>query len=393
MTGRPACLIWLPHSYTGRGPAESCVRIVEQFPGAGCDATLFVLRARKAVPAGVKVVEGAGPLLRRLPYRFMHRQALNSLKRRFIAAVDRAEPGTIAWFWPDVPTDLVRRAKSRGLIAVREMINSPLAHAKPILDSAYRDTGLEPAHGITEAAVAAENEQLRLYDRIFASNPEVEKALCNLGIEAQRILPTTFGWVEQRFAASTAAQFEEERPFRTCFVGLMNVRKGVPTLLEAWEKAGIDGELWLAGSVEPCLQPLVEDSLARCKTIRHFGHVDDIGRFYRSCDLFVFPTHEEGGPQVTYEAAACGIAVVTTPMGAARLVRDGVTGWIVPPGDVEALAKVMSELAAGRQAARGPALAAQEEVGRFGYRQVGADRARQLLSVRMSCRPVSLVGE
>lgn len=371
--GLPQCLVFLPHSYAGRGPAESCVRVLDAFGAAGVDVRLHVIRTRKPAGAGVKVVQALGLLGQRLPFSMIREAGLRKIATRFRKALDAAPAGSIAWFWPDVPDDLVRHARALGIVTVREMINSPLAHAKPILDQAYAAAGFAPAHGISDAAVTRENAELALHDYLFASNPEVEQALLALGIDRSRILSTTFGWVKSRFAGLALRVPDASRPVRFCFVGTMNVRKGVPELLAAWGRAGIDGELRLAGAVEPCLAPIVEAALAS-GSVHHFGHIENVGEFYRECDVFVFPTHEEGGPQVGYEAASCGLPLIVTPMGAGRLVEDGVTGLVVPPGDVDALAAALRRMADDVAFRESCASAAQMAANRYEYATVGRER-------------------
>jgi len=374
------CLVYLPHSYTGRGPAESCIRIIESFAAEGIKPTVFVLRARATIPASIEVVEAGGRLLRPFPFRLIAPFTRNRLAKEFRRAIDAAEPGTIAYFWPNSPIGLVRYAKQKGLLCVREMINNPLARAKPILDAAYRSAGLQPSHGITDSMVAQETNELALYDYLFSSNAEVDASLRALGFPEQRILAASFGWTKTRFQIYDGpAQSGDEVGFRAVFVGLMNVRKGLSTLLEAWEIAGLEGELVLAGALEECLKPLV-DRACQGEGVRHLGHVDDVASLYRSSDVFVFPTHEEGGPQVTYEAAACGVPIITTSMGAARLVDDGKTGIIVPAGDPEALAKALLKLANDAPLRARFSAASLERVEQFEYVAVGRSRAKQLMS-------------
>ncbi|MBB4198702.1 hypothetical protein CCR94_06725 [Rhodoblastus sphagnicola] len=70
--------------------------------------------------------------------------------------------------------------------------------------------------------------------------------------------------------------------------------------------------------------------------------------------LYVAPMRWEGFGLTPLEAMASGTAVVATRTGAAaRLVADGETGFLIPPGDVEALAAAMEPLLAD------PARAAQ----------------------------------
>jgi glycosyltransferase involved in cell wall biosynthesis len=53
----------------------------------------------------------------------------------------------------------------------------------------------------------------------------------------------------------------------------------------------------------------------------------------------------EGLPRTLLEGAACGRAIVTTDVpGCRALVRDGVEGRLVPPGDAPALARALVAL-------------------------------------------------
>jgi len=54
----------------------------------------------------------------------------------------------------------------------------------------------------------------------------------------------------------------------------------------------------------------------------------------------------EGLPKSLLEAAACGLALIAGDVPGCRdIVRDGETGILVPPGDVNALADAISRLA------------------------------------------------
>jgi glycosyltransferase involved in cell wall biosynthesis len=61
-------------------------------------------------------------------------------------------------------------------------------------------------------------------------------------------------------------------------------------------------------------------------------------------DLVVLPTYREGLPVVPLEAAAMALPVIATDVpGCVDAVRDGITGTLVPAGDVDRLAATLLE--------------------------------------------------
>ena len=94
---------------------------------------------------------------------------------------------------------------------------------------------------------------------------------------------------------------------------------------------------------------------ARGLPVRFAGHTDDVAAAYAASDVVVSASvHPESFGRVLAEAGAMGLPVVASDHGGAReIVRQGETGWLVPPGDPAALAEgIRNALAAA-----GPALA------------------------------------
>ena len=69
------------------------------------------------------------------------------------------------------------------------------------------------------------------------------------------------------------------------------------------------------------------------------GFRADLDRFLPFFDLLALPSYTEGMPNVVLEAFAAGVPVVSTVVGGTpEVVEDGVSGFLVPAGDADALA-------------------------------------------------------
>jgi glycosyltransferase involved in cell wall biosynthesis len=86
--------------------------------------------------------------------------------------------------------------------------------------------------------------------------------------------------------------------------------------------------------------------LGLAERVRFVGQQDDVVPWLQALDLFALPSYgEEGVPQAIMQAMACGIAVVSTPVGAiAEAVEHGVTGLLIAPRSAEALAAGLARL-------------------------------------------------
>jgi glycosyltransferase involved in cell wall biosynthesis len=130
--------------------------------------------------------------------------------------------------------------------------------------------------------------------------------------------------------------------FRAIFSGALIQRKGVHHLLEAWDRLKLShAELWLVGSLHEEAKPFLRKFWR--DNIRVVGSVRDPENYLNQGTVHVFPSQWEGSAKVTYEAAACALPQITT-REAGDVVRDGVEGIIVKPGDVDAIAAAIEKL-------------------------------------------------
>jgi len=136
------------------------------------------------------------------------------------------------------------------------------------------------------------------------------------------------------------------RPFRqpgekpvVLFVGRDFCRKGGDVLLEAWRKlpSGAARLVLIGGNGEALPEGVEHYPYVSAFALKHY--------FYPRAQIFVFPTLAEGYGMVVLEAMAYGLSVAASQVGAIpEIVADGESGFLVPPGDVEALAGRLEEL-------------------------------------------------
>jgi len=370
------------HAMAGSTGAYTCQSICGHLSGPGLSATLHVLSSspdarfpwqREAIP----------PPLNGLAYHVDPEARLGRrrLHRRFARALRGA---TVAYLWAGTPEPYYAEVKAAGVPLVVERVNCHRATAIPILDEAFRRAGLPPAHDLTLASLEEERRKLALADLVFTANPLAARSVVEAGVPATRVLRSSYGWSAARVTMAPRCRSFGAPP-TVLFVGTVCLRKGAHLLLGAWADAGIDGTLELCGEVLPEVVHVAGALLAR-PDVRARGHVADIATAYADADLFAFPTLEEGGPLVVVEAMARGLAILTSPMGAGDVLRDGVDGLVRDPWDREAWVEGLRRLASDGGLRQRLGASARERAAAFTWDQVGA-RRRTLLLDALAARP------
>jgi glycosyltransferase involved in cell wall biosynthesis len=361
---------------TGEALSHICLSLCEQMRDGD---TRVELMTPSSEPSGRRAfTRDAVPApLRRVTYKFkLLRDCVDALlAARFLRWI---KDGDIAYLWPSCPISVFRELKRRGNRIVTERINCHTAVAKEILDDAYARLGHAPAHGITDAMIAAEREELALADQVFSPSPQVTRSLLAQGVDMGKVLETSYGWDPARIARG-GTQARQDDGVTVAFVGGVCIRKGAHLLLEAWASAGIKGRLLLAGNIEPEIAHICAAQLSR-PDVLCLGHVRDIGAVFRAADIFAFPTIEEGDPLVTYEAMSASLPLLVSPMGAGRGARDGQEGMMIDPYDQEGWIHALRNLSQDAELRGNLGAAGATRAREFTWDKVAARRRQQLLN-------------
>jgi glycosyltransferase involved in cell wall biosynthesis len=205
----------------------------------------------------------------------------------------------------------------------------------------------------TRRQVLAQRLAHRLATHVTAVSEAVAESVVALGVPRARITVIPNGVDAARFFPPAPAE-EARRALGADAsplvgsVGCLAARKDYGTLLEALCLLGGRGLAFRAALVgdgpdRDALEARAA-ALGLAGRVRFLGERGDIERLLPGMDVFVLSSREEGIPNALLEAMAAGRACVATAVGGTpEVLRDGETGWLVPPGEPGALADALEQ--------------------------------------------------
>jgi alpha-maltose-1-phosphate synthase len=245
--------------------------------------------------------------------------------------------------WTGFSLACLRSAKRVGARALLENAGSHPRHWHASgLEECVR-FGIDPKErfvAMTARNVDHVEREFELCERILVPSRYSFGTFAERGLaDKAQIVPTG---VDTQFFSPPAS--EKVRPlFRVCFVGRVELAKGIGYLLQAWKRLALpDAELVLAGGVKREMDSVFLNYAD--SSVRTTGIVSSatVAETYRDSDLFVIPSVNEGLAQVLLEAMASGLPIVASDhSGADDVITDGKEGFIVPVRDVDRLAEAI----------------------------------------------------
>lgn len=158
-------------------------------------------------------------------------------------------------------------------------------------------------------------------------------------------------------AETIARRAAGEGPLQVVFLGNLVPRKGLHTLLDALACLPVPAaRLVVVGSTtadaaytRSTIHRLAQPALSGRVELTGSLPDEQVAARLAAADVLAVPSQYEGFGIVYLEGMAFGLPAIGTTAGAAHeIVTDGVDGFLIPPGDVEALARLLRLLAADR---------------------------------------------
>lgn len=293
---------------------------------------------------------------------------------RWVAGrIQRATRGRLVYAYEDAAEASFLAARSRGW---RTAYDLPIAYwatsRRWLEEEAQRWPEWEPTLvGTRDSAEKCERKsrELALADVIVCPSSFVAESV-PVGVRAgTQVVVAPFGSPPVRAEPRPA---NPAAPLRVLFAGSMTQRKGLADLFAAMRLVPRRGiELFVLGSpvTEPAFYRRVFNGFIHERSRPH----GEVLALMRHCDVLCLPSIVEGRALVVQEAMSVGLPVIITPnTGAADVVIDGVSGFVVPPRSPETIAARLTWLLEHREALPEMGRAAQRAAARFSWRDYGA---------------------
>jgi glycosyltransferase involved in cell wall biosynthesis len=222
--------------------------------------------------------------------------------------------------------------------------------------------GLTPTSIIVRILLSGRNKILRGANYFVAITTGIAEELKSEGVDPSSIALISNGIDTDRFSRITA--FEKQSLRQTLviprkgiiitYAGRLVSYKGLPLLLRVAEVIQSEFDhvgFVLIGSggfdMHNCEDELKKFVKAKGleESIYFAGEVDNVHEYLQASDIFVLPSEEDAFPLALVEAMACGLPVISTPVGGIKeIITDRQNGLLVQARDFQQLYQVISGL-------------------------------------------------
>lgn len=224
------------------------------------------------------------------------------------------------------------------------------------------------------------NTILKKADAFSAISPEIVSEWTSSGIRFEKIRLIPNGTDTSRFFPAKSVEKIALRrklslPQNTkiaIYTGRLVTYKGLPLLVKVWDEIRRKHEkilLILAGTggldIHNCEADLREYVKANRleNQVVFTGAVLNVSEYLQASDVFVFPTENDAFPSSIVEAMACGLPVISTPVGAIKtIITHGETGLLIHPGDAGQLYQALGVMLSDEELASRLGKAASQSV-------------------------------
>lgn len=326
-------------------PYDECLAAALQRRGHRVDFFGKALGSREAAPQTVSLrqhfygeLQALGAerwpgALAKLAKGLFHLRAMN----RLAGVLAREKPDVIHFQWLPLPI-------------VDQAFLGRLARIAPLVITCHDSQPFNANPGAAVQRVGATGILAR-FDRVIIHTDQARARLAAYGVEPGRIARIAHGFLDETAPAAAPPAIESDRPVRFLLFGKIKPYKGIDLMIEAVRRLTPETrrhvEVLVIGKPYMETAPLVAAAAGLPEIRFDFRFVpdDEMAGLFRWADVLAFPYREIEMSGVLMAALKTARPMVASNIGGfAELLRDGETGFLVPPGDVAGLARAITRL-------------------------------------------------
>ena len=234
--------------------------------------------------------------------------------------------------WCSTALHSMRQAKSCGALTVLQTGSAHILSQKELMEAEYAKFGIRKR--VTDPRIVEKGiQEYAEADHIVVPSSFIRASLIAGGVSSKKI-----SLAQDAVTRVLKVEPKQDKVFRIICVGRVEIRKGIPYILEAFQKLNLpNSELVLVGGIQDEMLPILKQYTGYFRSV---GWVPDneLDRIYSQSSVFVLPSVEDGWGHVTLEAMSCGMPVIVSAnAGSADVVQEGVNGFVVPACSTEAI--------------------------------------------------------
>lgn len=252
----------------------------------------------------------------------------------------------VAWYLHREEIDIVHTHSTEAGVIGR--FAAALAGTPVVVHEIHGDPVTEDRSRLLNTFVRwMERISTKVADTVVVKSDHIRQTYLDRGIGTPEQYELIYHGVDIENHRAATPERESDRPV-FIFAGRLTEGKGILDLFDAVTDLAEthDFELLLAGDgdLEETLERAVADR-GLSDRVHLLGYRDDLSELLAASDVLVLPSYREGTPRVITEAKATGVPSISTRIaGIPEQVADGETGFLIEPGDVDALRDRMATM-------------------------------------------------
>jgi glycosyltransferase involved in cell wall biosynthesis len=256
----------------------------------------------------------------------------DELRRRSLAN------GTVFFTYDTGALETLEWLRERGVPCVLDQIDPSRVEAELVCEEEKRwaDWATSTTE-VPEGFFLRREREWAMADRIVVNSEFSRCGLIQQGVPAEKLVVVPLCYEAGAMEIVVAApEPSRARPLKVLFLGQVILRKGIQYLIEAAKLLRDEPISFEVVGPIGISEQAVKSAPANI-TFHGQASRDQIGVWYRQCDVFVLPTLSDGFGITQIEAMAHALPVIATP-NCGDVVTDGTDGFLVPPCQAKSLA-------------------------------------------------------